>query len=56
MKTKHGRSRKAPDKDGLIESSKPDALRAKLAALDLTEKDLANAVASLALADRIAPE
>jgi hypothetical protein len=46
MKTKRGRSRKAPDKDVLIEWSTADALRAKLAALDLTEKDLANAVTS----------
>jgi hypothetical protein len=46
MKTKRGRSRQAPDKDELIDCSKADALRAKLAALDLTEKDLANAVAS----------
>jgi hypothetical protein len=46
MKTKRRRSRKAPDQDELIDGSKADAVRAKLAALDLTEKGLANAVAS----------
>jgi len=46
MKTKRRRSRKAPDKNELINGSKADALRAKLAALDLAEKDVAKAVAS----------
>jgi hypothetical protein len=46
MKTKRRRSRKAPDKDELIDGSKADAVRAKLAALDLTEKDVAKAIAS----------
>jgi hypothetical protein len=46
MKTKRRRSRKALGKDKLVDGSKPDALRAKLAALDLTEKDVAKAVAS----------
>ena len=46
MKTKRRRSLKAPDKDELINGSKADALRAKLAALGLTEKDVSRAVAS----------
>ena len=46
MKTKRRRSRKALGKDELVDGSKADALRAKLAALDLTEKDVAKAVAS----------
>jgi hypothetical protein len=46
MKTKRRRSLKAPDKDELIDWSKADALRAKLAAADLTEKDVSKAVAS----------
>jgi hypothetical protein len=71
MKAKRPRSRKAGNKDELVDWSKAkrvrlpnlkpsmqsvslrlpvltpaDTLRAKLAALDLTEKDVANAVAS----------
>jgi hypothetical protein len=46
IQTKRGRSLKAPDQDELIDWSKADALRSKLAALDLTERDVAKAVAS----------